>query len=204
MKPIKILSIDFDYFIDTDIKTRNTMFPDGADEMPSRELEDKWIETYVRYPHTRDIGVIPQFDAVLDLLKEERFKLGKNVTVYPSHKDLYPTILNAFPKDTHLEIYNIDFHHDMYHLGGDQYNCSNWARRILEEYPNATYKWFRRVDSERMTLFGEVDCYHSPFMPTELKQIQEDIDLVFICLSPEWTPPHLHKKYRQLVMATVK
>lgn len=199
MKPIKILSIDFDYFIDTDLDTRNNLFPEGADEIPLEELNTLWGEAYAKYPQLKDISVYHQFDVMLNGITSPKYKLGENVIAYPSHKDIYSTIISNFSKHSFLEVYNIDFHHDMYHLGGNTYNCSNWARLMLEEFPNATYKWYRRVDSEKQTLFGDVECYHSPFLIAELKHRWNDFDYIFICESPEWTPPHLHDDYLRLI-----
>lgn len=201
MKPIKILSIDFDYFIDTDITTRNDIFPDGADEMPLEELSSKWVDVYKNYPFVEAIGVTKEYDQIKELLSDPKFVLGKNVLVNESHKEIY-MLIQAFKNEAPLEVYNIDFHHDMYHYripNGDRVNCSNWARIMLEEYPNANYKWIRREDSEIYTLFGEVECEHT----TKLEGLY-DIDFIFICESPEWTPPHLHNKYLDLIKMTIK
>lgn len=203
MKPIKILSIDFDYFIDTDITTRNDIFPDGADEMPLEELSSKWVDVYKNYPFVEGLGVINDYDQIKELLSDPKFVLGRNVFSSPTHKDIYRFLcMQDFTGNDVLEVYNIDFHHDMYHYripNGDRVNCSNWARVMLEDFPKSTYKWIRREDSEIYTLFGEVECEHT----TSLEGL-DDIDFIFICESPEWTPPHLHDKYLDLIRATIK
>ena len=39
---MRILSIDFDYFVDTDMDTRLMYFPDGNDSLPAKLNEFIW------------------------------------------------------------------------------------------------------------------------------------------------------------------
>ena len=196
MKKIKILSIDFDYFINTTIDVRNTKFPNGLDEAPEELRLQLWREAYEQYPEIKDIGVIPSYSFMCYFLKNRKFE---KVLIADSHKEI-KQLIDEVPRDTFLEVYNIDFHHDMYHFfSGTEYNCGNWARKLLFEDRLATsnYVWIKRLDSDTMTLSGEVPCRKMTYLKCALRYMQ--FDYVFICKSPEWTPPHLDTKYQDMI-----
>lgn len=197
MKKIKILSIDFDYFIKATIEERNTKFPNGLDEAPKELLEQMWREAYMIHPEIKDIGVVPSYDFMCYFLSHRNFD---KVLIADSHKEI-KQLIDQVPKNTPLEVYNIDFHHDMYHYftSGDECNCGNWARKLLIEdrFYNSDYTWIKRQDSDVMTLGGEVPCRKKTYLKTALRGIK--FDYVFICKSPEWTPPHLDTKYEYML-----
>ena len=185
----RILSIDFDYFIDTDINTRNNIFPDGVDEKPKDLLIKEWEELYKDYPGIANIGVTDTFETCCNCLRELRF--GK-VIVANSHKDIANILPELNSKD-HLEVINIDFHHDNYISGGDKVDCANWVRHLMKHFPDTKFTWSKRHDSETTSLEGEFP-YHS----TTDFVIEGEFDYIFICFSPEWTPPHLYPKFKEL------
>lgn len=203
MERIKVLSIDFDYFINASIGTRNEIFPDGADEVPKEEMLSSWERMYHEYPITKFIDVIDEYNYVCKYLLHNKYKLGKTVFVADSHKAIQD-VFKSIPFTTPLDVYNIDFHHDMYYFytGDDNYNCSTWARRLLEERACVNYTWIRRKDSDTRVLGGEVECNHTTRLREALTFF--DADYVFICMSPEWTPPHLKSKFDEMVKCTMK
>ena len=185
----RILSIDFDYFINTDIDTRNNLFPNGVDEKPKDELNDEWSELYENSEELTNIDVTGTFKICCNILKELRF--GK-VVVADSHKE----IARIFPKlssNDSLEVINVDFHHDNYISGGNKVDCANWVRHLMKHFPDTKFTWIRREDSEMISLEGEFP-YHS----TTDFVIEGEFDYIFICFSPEWTPPHLYPKFKEL------
>lgn len=190
-----ILSIDFDYFIDVSLEERNIFFPDGSDEIPKDKLKSMWEESYRNYPKLKETGVIEDFYFMKDFLKT--LDIGKsNFLKADTHKDI-KTILDMIPKDVKIRIVNIDFHHDYYHYftGGDNYNCGNWLRRLIEDRPDTSVKWIRRDDSQISSLEGEFPFEHT----TDMKSLLNDtFQYVFICESPEWSPPHLNYKFKEL------
>lgn len=201
MKRIKVLSIDFDYFINASIGTRNDIFPDGADEVPKEEMQKLWEDMYREYPMTKFIDVIDEYNIVCNFLRHPKYRLTENVFMAESHKDIRE-VLECLPNP--LDVYNIDFHHDMYtfYTGGDNYNCSTWARRLLEDRPDTKYTWIRRKDSDTRVLGGEVECEHTTRLHNLLSVLE--VDYVFICMSPEWTPPHLEPLYKDMIECTNK
>ena len=193
MKTIKILSVDFDYFMDTDLDTRNDLFPNGFDEMPLEELNKKWNDAYVKYPQLKDIGLTSDYDQIKDILS----RVKGDFFVSPTHKDI-KQLLDNIPLDVQIEIVNVDFHHDMYcyYSKDTNYNCSTWLRRLIEERPYTRAFWCRREDSDTRVLWGEVEIPHT----IGLDVIKYDtFDMCFICESPEWSLPHLHSKYEELI-----
>lgn len=193
----RILSIDFDYFIDTDIDTRNNKFQDGEDDMSEQRLKNLWNYFYTTYPEIESIGVNENFSKCCDLLS--RLK-PSNIVIADSHKD----IAELFPlidKDEDLEVINVDFHHDNYVSGGNTVDCANWVRHLkVVINPNAKITWVRRKDSETVSLFGEFPYEHTE----DFNIIKGDFDYVFICYSPEWTPPHLKDYFTNLCSHLMK
>ena len=126
-------------------------------------------------------------------------KFKHSISFAESHKEIYPhleAILENDPNDT-LEIVNVDFHHDMYHYGGDTLNCGNWARLITEKYPERVkYVWVGREDSETELITGDI----VEMSPLTLKEVLEgDFDYLFVCRSDAWSPPHLDEHFKELI-----
>lgn len=184
----KILSIDFDYFIDTDLDTRNNKFPDGVDEKPTELLKEEWNLFLNKYPEIKDIGVINEYYEVLDYLKTHKFN---NIIVGMSHS-MIERIFSFTDED--FFVTHIDFHHDCYISGGETLDCANWVRILKEQRPNSEVLWIRREDSETSSLMGVY-----PYKSTTELILEDSYDYLFICLSPEWTPPQLTESFLKLV-----
>jgi len=197
---VRILSIDCDYFIAASATERDLYFPRGSDETPLNKLRSMWKALYREHPQIEDIGVIEEYYAmknylILSNIKEEAFYRSN------THKSI-KDIIDAIPARWPLRIVNIDFHHDFYHYfsGGNYCNCGNWLRRVVEERPETEVKWIRREDSQICSLEGEFPYEHS----TDIRPVFDEVfDIVFICRSPEWSPPHLKSVYDELVRAAL-
>ena len=177
----RILSIDFDYFIDTDIHTRNTKFPDGVEKSKHLNLSS-WYYAHQKFPNLIHIGVIEEFHNVYMFLS--KLKKGK-VLIADSHRDIIK-LFNHIPLYENLEVVHIDFHHDCYISSGAKLDCANWVRHLKSEKPDTHIVWYRREDSELESLEGEYPYPHT----TDLV-LEGEFDYIFLCFSPEWTPPHL-------------
>lgn len=193
---VGILSIDFDYFINCSSEERAIYFPQGSDEIPEEKLESMWEERYRNYPFIKRLGVIDEYYILKKYLM--LLKISKsNIYISESHKYI-KRIIDKLSWNMQLKIVNIDFHHDYYHFyrGEDSLNCGNWLRRVVEERPDTKVKWIRREDSQTITLEGEFPFNHT----SNIREIfDEQFDYVFICKSPEWSPPHLTGKFNELV-----
>lgn len=192
---LKILSIDFDYFIDVTTEERDRLFPQGAAEIPKKELKKIWDKLIEGNPEIEEIGVIEEIQT-LNRYLTENIKQA-TIRVAKSHKDISKIIENI-PRKVNIDIVNIDYHHDYFHYftDGDEYNCGNWLRRLKEDRPNTKIRWVRREDSEMNSLEGRFP-YES--MTDINKILHEEYDVIFLCFSPEWTPPHLEKEFRKII-----
>lgn len=198
---VGILSIDFDYFIDVSSKERDIYFPKGSDQVPDNKLKSMWEERYLKYPKLKEVGVIDEYYALknflvlLDIHKNKFYKAD-------THKYI-KKLIDKIPWNLPLRIVNVDFHHDFYHYftDGDKYNCGNWLRRLIEDRPDTEVKWVRRKDSQIYSLEGKFPYEHT----IDIKSVFSDkFDYIFMCRSPEWSPPHLSDKFEELADSVSK
>ena len=195
-----ILSIDFDYFVNADYETRITSFPDGHENF-SPDLQKFIWDSY--YPDMQKIDIKEnELNRVIEYAKGTYAIKKGLVFSFESHKELYDLIKNANMEKCH--VFNIDFHHDMYSIphGESKVDCGNWGTVLKEENPNFKLSWIACDDSDKSALgVDEVDCYEIIDLDTLLENTPaECIDVVFICRSNMWTPPHLDKYYKDLEM----
>ena len=198
MKKVKrILSLDWDYFIKATALQRCTMFPDGGNENIGYSLQDCiWNSCYTGCPKLKDIGILQDDYSTTHYMllnfvrncmcnsvgNDPQFKML--VTV--SHKWIYDFVMQRTEENEQFEVYNVDFHHDMYNLPRDELNCGNWVNRLFEKRPNMKYFWVNREDSEDATPIGR----KPPCKTKKLKDIEDlPFDYVFICRSDCWSPP---------------
>lgn len=200
----KFLSIDWDYYIDATDFQRYTMFPDGGNENLPTSLRDYIWDSYYRNPELEKIGVLPlEFKYLLSYCRQ--FKGQALIT--DSHKHIFDFIMDRTDPDEFFEVYNIDFHHDLYDFktsDGARVNCGNWVTELRKERPGMSYKWVHRDDSE-LTFDGEL--VEADFMTFNqfnmefLRGIADEFDYLFLCRSSVWSPPHLDKKFVRAVKA---
>ncbi len=194
---MNILSIDFDYFIDTDSRTRDAMFPYAEDADP-QIVKKLWEKAYQQYPQLQSIGTIPAYDTFCEALPSLQ-KPGAISHTADSHKEIYPFILSHCSPETEktFRLFHIDFHHDNYCMYGNTLTCANWLRHLARHFPCSTQNviWIRRTDSETQSLEGDFPYAASTSLACVF---QEQFDLIFLCLSPEWTPPHLLPQYKKM------
>ena len=192
---MKVLSIDFDYFIKTSILVRNTLFPQAEDIEDALIVKRMWDDCYKEYPEIKNIQVD---DDELLVLYRILFSLKRKLSlhVFDSHAKMYDVIKDEKPS----VLVNVDFHHDFYYMYGGKVTCANWLMKAdqLHHFNKEEVIWVKRNDSETSSIGGEF-----PFTTLnnlhELENLRIDFDTVFLCLSPEWTPYHLNGVYINLV-----
>ena len=183
----KVLSIDFDYFLDTDIDTREDKFPEGDES-----IEPNWKYWCEKYPEINVIGVIDSYYKLLKFLKTQN---PRKFLYADSHGEI-ARLFDDFSDDMVIDHY--DFHHDNW-FGNSEVNCANWVRRLKCKYPNAKVIWHYREDSITNALDGEF-----PYEKTLDDSYSGKYDIIFMCFSPEWTPPHFRGYYKDLIRALEK
>lgn len=207
MKPLRVLSIDWDYFIKATAGERMEMFPDGGNEnIPDFLGNIIWSSRYAQNTKLGDIAV--DFEA-LDILKSYANRFVPKETpclVVDSHKHIYEFIKFYKLETTPLEIVNIDFHHDYY---GDnpfnQVDCGNWVNNVFENETNklidscdeSNYYWVKRDDSDEIDV-QDKKWFHVISIKELDRFVQDKFDLLFICRSSVWSPPHLDMEFIEL------
>lgn len=194
----RFLSFDWDFFIDADMTQRCTMFPDGGNENLPDSLRDYIWDTYYRNPALKEMGVqnYIRFQFICKTFKGHAF-------VADSHKWMYDFVIENTEPDEEFEVYNIDFHHDLYNFrtSGGEVNCGNWATLLLRDRPNMRYKWVKcdtsdlyagdeKVKCEKMTMAVFLMLFPYP---------ADSFEYLFICRSAVWSPPHLDPKFIKAV-----
>lgn len=201
MKPYKVLSIDWDYLIDATTKERMTMFPDGGSEALPVMLQD--IVWSSRYGENEKLEKIKVDTKALELLKEFILKTCSKstfCTVYDSHKYCFDEILSRLHYNQPIEVVNVDYHHDLYENDFlNEIDCGNWVNGLFYTnlYRNLRaedkYHWIHRDDSDMLS--EPKRCVETSTIEglSTLEGIQ--FDLLFICRSSVWSPPHLDKEF---------
>ena len=191
---MRILSIDFDYFIDATIEDRELYFPDGHDNLSPQMTKFLWDRCYSYYEDLKNIGVIEDFYTMCEFLSK---MVGGKVLLADSHKEIR-YLFDSIQEEEDFEVINIDFHHDMYVTGGDTLDCGNWLRFLVDLKPDAKITWVRREDSQVESLSGTFPYYHT----TDITEVQGEFDYIFLCFSSPWTPPHLMTKFTEMCWCT--
>ena len=194
----RILSIDWDYFINATHQQRYMLFPDGGNENLNKELQNfVWGIRYQDSKELESIGILKnEYNDIHNILN--RFsepphyttdKHKKEMLVTVSHKWAFNFIKERTKRHEEFEVYNIDFHHDMYSVGGEV-DCGNWVNHLLKQRPRMKYFWIKREDSD------DTDRRYNSCSFESLKEL--DFDYVFLCRSDCWSPPHLDMYFETL------
>ena len=191
-KPVKILSIDFDYFQIVDMDTMSN-YPDGKDNTPKLS-EFVWLHRYSDCPELFNVDLnIEEYGELLSLLGKQNNKTP--VLISYSHKDIYDFIHEVCPSDFPLEVVNIDMHHD-YSNDNEELDCGNWVSHLQQEYKNFKWRWIANPVSTEMYEAHELDNLIS----TSISSLEgEKYDAIFLCRSDTWLPPHLDDRFHNLL-----
>lgn len=209
---LKVLSVDWDYFVDADASVRSAWFPDTANEEYGCVFVDNseilgnvggwlsdgsrctaWYPAYRRYRGLYGIG----FDPLVYRLVED-VKGVPYVFVADSHRWAYRFVVDMLKKRNERKLFllNMDFHSDCRSVPksfgrADPLDCGNWLVRLMAEYRGA-YRWLGRKDSfmgHKPGNLSFLDGYR------KAKVGNVDWDMMFICRSEMCSPPHLDKDF---------
>lgn len=191
---MRVLSIDFDYFVNPTPLQRVRYFPDGGREMSGLLNTFVWAGAYAHSKiATKKFGDEKNSLMNVELLKKplkaihDIIVAQKDVRcmVADSHAHAYDFIREKWDGST-VELYNVDFHHDTYNAE-EGVNCGNWLRLLMEEGIVDEAYWVNQPDSELEDNLTKV----IPF--SELPKT--GYDLVYLCRSGWWTPPHMDEEF---------
>lgn len=190
-----VLSIDWDYFSNATLSQRLRLFPDGGNENIGSLLSNiVWGTRYV----SGELVQTGLDKRALSVLTSVLRKTSPDclMMVADSHKHAYDFILDSMEEDcvSHINLVNIDFHHDLYDLGDSNLNCGNWLRLLMKDYDSEydKFSWVKREDSDT----DGVDL--SRLQIASIESIKDvEWDLIFVCRSNVWSPPHLDKYFKK-------
>lgn len=145
-KPLKILSIDWDYFIDATETERMTIFPDPHDDLPVSITTACWTGRYAEKPigdcrNLMEVGInqkrLQQMNNYINLLSKGR-NTDIKIMVADSHKHIYQFIsknMMNYPEfpcvGVPIKLLNIDHHSDAYGVRNTEMpDCGNWVNYL--------------------------------------------------------------------------
>lgn len=186
----RVLSIDFDYFVNATSRQR-TLFPDGGFEYSQEVNRIVWVMTYAG-PVNRWAGKLSSvsvFEEPLGIVQDILLHhLTKDFMIADSHVHAYQFIKDHLAPGETAEVYNVDFHHDTY--PGTELHCGNWLRLLIEEGT------VRQKDAYWVNQGEDSDAEYNMAQIIPLEKLPaEGYDLIFICRSSWWTPPHLDEYF---------
>lgn len=195
---MKVLSIDFDYFQDVN-KEQLAMYPDGVDLPP--ELSDiVWSAKYLSFGNKlRKVDINTRlYQEIIRILLRQRKETP--VMIANSHVNAYGFILeNAFENDNKVDLINVDLHHDFFN-DNQKLDCGNWIGKLVKQGATHSVKWICREIS--LDAYGFTWNEKKRLMPIciGLDTLSlEEVDLIFICRSDPWVPPHLDEYFDGLL-----
>lgn len=204
---MRVLSVDFDYFVKATASQRACLFPDAGTEKFPLSLQNYIWSTRYGNPDLEKIEV--ESEAIYQMMKvfSNRTEATK-LMIVDSHRYIYDFIKDNYDsgKYSGLDIINIDYHHDYFNIG-DELNCGNWVNALYDvdsKYRFTTvnknrYRWVCKPDSDiSRELEGKKWFSYMSFK--QLLQEDEPFDLIFICRSGMWSPPHLDEYFKDLYM----
>jgi hypothetical protein len=196
---MRVLSIDWDYFVDED-----PGLDFGHREAPVF-LGPIWEvrrHTAVRLPHgeialtkidiTKILPFVGSEDSILDLSCLPR---GYRLFIAESHR----AILSAVGDLRNLDIINIDAHHDIYYETSEDGDCGSWGRSLvngnrLRSFTQIYPAWRKKYPEDIYDISAYMHWAKVPYSVHTGEDIAsvvkwQSVDAVFVCRSGCWTPP---------------
>lgn len=223
----KVLSIDFDYFVDA-LRAEKYEFPDPNENLSMSLNTHLWSTHYANWRFNvkrygkecnrllTDIPVNSAYNPVMSYLKEIFNGNQIKTVIANSHATIFPYLEIAVTNAHAIKLCNLDDHSDFYGIG-EELNCGNWGNLLYELIKKqnlvnfSEITWVGHSDSicssserevyETYRDFLKIECTEQSSMQEYLKSYFEESvpDLVFLCRSSCWTPPHLDYKFLDMV-----
>lgn len=192
---MKVLSIDWDYFVNADDSFRIMNFPDGNNRL-SAELQNMiWSTKYAGNAELEKIGILEEHlsDVVGHIAKACFKKKSPLRSANTEHCGILRTI--AETTTGKIEVYNVDFHSDAYKLRKEEEpHCGNWLTYLHRRKKIKRAVWIRNENHYTIPKeeYGEQHETPAWLEISDISIIRNmNFDVVFICHSPAWSPPHL-------------
>ena len=194
---LRVLSIDFDFFQNVSSETVLKYYPDGVD-LSTGISKIVWSSRYQKYALGYD--EIKNVTINRELLDDIEYIIYNQdpeteCIIRQSHVHIYDAIMQHTKPDSKITISHIDFHHDIKNKCHDV-DCGNWLGFLLDNRKNCRFKWYtRKTALECYELYEVTKC--AEFNLDSI--INNQYDLVYLCRSDAWLPPHLDVYFDELV-----
>ena len=198
---MKILSIDFDAIMFPCIRLYNE-YCYGNENATTiwRQLEfDRDINQYLSY----DANVYKNIGKIIF----KNIKNGAKLIPIQEHQMLVDHLKKYDLLDLQFDITNIDYHHDIAYnrnsfveMEFDNYTCADWAGYLMTLNPETTLTWVRCPGSSPYNEdIKEFTNTITVKRIDEIVDLDDDYDLIYFCLSPQWVPYVYHHLYDLLI-----
>lgn len=209
---LNVLSIDWDYFVHATAEQRLFLFPDSPNELYSEETKNMiWAFRYAGSEDLLKIKVDPLIYKVVSAIKSVPI-----IIIGESHRFAYSFVKDLMKRRGERSLYllNIDYHHDceddIEDIPGDgsinviewldcmdvpkNLHCGNWLRLLMEEV-NGSYVWLGRKDSDKYKKAKKLRFIKN-YNSAKIERTRWD--MVYICRSDLWSPPHLDAEFTKV------
>ena len=197
--PLRVLSIDFDYFQKVSVEGL-FCYPDGVD-VPTSLSTSIWVSHYAQ-PKTREelekVKIDKKELAYLRKILVRNSKTWKPVMIVQSHKHIYDFVMEHFAEDDYdgVQLVNVDMHADYSNDNKTSVDCGNWVSFLEKSVPKLELTWVaNEISADAYKVSAELKKKMTPSLEGLL---DDQFDIIFICRSDQWLPPHLDKYFDKL------
>lgn len=194
---IKVLSVDWDYFINEINTTQRTCMPDLPNEKyPMGLMNTIWVTCYstsiINKVDFNKIGIDMKNLKILKRIMDNQSNKTQ-FFVTSSHARIYYAIERKarMMNDYEISIVNLDEHDDLSNYN-NYIDCGNWGSNLISDFNVSEFIWYYNNNTAEESIEKAYKYNVTALSPehdlTEL--LGEKYDLVFICKSEPWTFPH--------------
>ena len=195
-----ILSIDLDIIMHPTIDLYN----DEAIESEDPHVLWAFLENEYNYEKNNTLYFDP--NVLLNLAKLIKNNQNKPIYFIQNHEEIVNNLKQQSDYlSTKYNIYNIDFHHDIWYdtedalekWKKDQYDCGNWLGYLYFKKKLSSITWLKAPNSKPLgtPIYGKNFKLNTMTLGDFDKLNKVNFDEVYFCLSPQWIPKHFHYLY---------
>lgn len=195
-----ILSIDLDIIMHPSIDLYNNEV--------NEEDQPKQLWAYLENEYNFEKNKILDFDSLTLLNLANLIKVNKDKPIHfiINHEEIvdYLKKESDYNSSTY-NIYNIDFHHDIWYdtedalnkWKQDKYDCGNWLGYLYFKKKTASITWLKASNSNMLEtpIYGGNFQLNTMTLGDFYKLYKINFDEVYFCLSPQWVPKQFHYLY---------
>jgi hypothetical protein len=196
-----LLSIDWDYFIDTQKENW------GSYIESNKNIINLWYKRYIQWNEKgknieKFFQLSSEVNSFWDRIKKF-FEFNKDVQVYVS--DSHALSYNIAKKSGCSRVWLFDAHADLGYDGlsslNFEVNCANWLGKLLKNKivneANIIYSPYTKEKPEDFKQINSV--YNVQFIQLNALKKKCKVPVIHICRSGAWTPPWFDEKFFQFI-----